>query len=242
MNQDIKLDILAFGSHPDDVELAASGTILKHIALGKSVGVIDLTLGEMATRGNVEGRIKEVNISSKILGLNIRENLDLGDCFFEVQKKELIKVIQQIRRFQPDIVLCNATMDRHPDHARGGELVSRACYLAGLRKIKTSWENNTQQIHRPNAVYHYIQDHWIDPDFIVDVSDYFNLKLEAIKSYKSQFFNPESNEPTTPISTESFLKSIEAKGITLGRYINADYGEGFTCERFIGVKDITTLI
>ena len=238
----MKLDILAFAAHPDDVELAASGTIIKHIKLGKKVGIIDLTRGEMGTRGSAEIRNEESIQSSKILGISERHNLDLGDAFFDISNENLIKVIQKIREFQPKIVFCNAVSDRHPDHARASELVSRACFMSGLQKIKTYNGDVQQDSHRPNVIYHYIQDRWIDPDIIVDVSDTFELKLKAIKCFKSQFFDPNIDEPDTPISTEHFLESIKSKAITLGRYINTEYGEGFTAERFVGVNDITTLL
>jgi bacillithiol biosynthesis deacetylase BshB1 len=242
MNHLDQIDILAFGAHPDDVELAAGGTVLKHVSLGKSVAIVDLTQGEMGTRGSKEDRIREAKESSKILGISNRENLNLGDCFFEESKVELIKVIEQVRRFKPNIVLCNAINDRHPDHGRAGALVSRACYLSGLPKIKTQWNEKSQESHRPVAVYHYIQDRWIDPDVIVDISDFFDDKLKAIKAFKSQFYDPLSTEPATPISGEDFLNSIKARAIGLGRYIHTTYGEGFTAERYIGVNDLTTLL
>ena len=241
MNEE-ELDILAFGAHPDDVELAAGGTLIKHVSLGKKVGIVDLTLGEMGTRGSIDERIRESQESQKIMGISVRENLDLGDCFFKNEKKELIKVIEQLRRFRPKIVICNAVSDRHPDHGRGAELVSRACFLSGLIKIETSWNNSNQKSYRPEALYHYIQDRWIDPDIIVNISDYFDQKIEAIKAYKSQFYDPDSIEPDTPISTANFLESIKARALSLGRYIHADYGEGFTAERFIGTEDLTSLI
>ena len=242
MNHEDQIDVLAFGAHPDDVELAAGGTVLKHVSMGKTVVIVDLTQGEMGTRGTVKDRQREANDSSKILGITNRVNLDLGDCFFEVSNHELIKVIEQIRRFRPKIVLCNAIKDRHPDHGRGGALVSRACYLSGLSKISTQLNGANQESHRPNAVYHYIQDRWIDPDIIVDVSDFFEDKLKAIKAFKSQFYDPNSKEPETPISGEDFLKSIKARAIGLGRYINKSYGEGFTAERYMGTDDLTRLL
>ena len=236
------LDILAFGAHPDDVELAAAGTVIKHVKQGKKVGIIDLTKGEMGTRGSAEIRIEEAKLSSKILGISVRENLELDDAFFEISNENLLKVINKIRKYKPNVVLCNAISDRHPDHGRASELISRACFMSGLEKIKTFEGEEEQIAYRPYTVYHYIQDRWIDPDFIVDISDTYDLKIKAIQSYKSQFFNPESNEPETPISSNHFLKSIESRAIGLGRYINAGYGEGFTTERFIGINDLTTLL
>ena len=235
------LDILAFAAHPDDVELAASGTIIKHISLGKKVGIVDLTRGEMGTRGTVKEREEEASKSSEIMGIHARVNLGLRDCFFQESEEDLIKVIEQIRRFSPDVVLCNAIKDRHPDHSRASSLVSRACFLAGLKKIKTSYNGKQQVAFRPNAVYHYIQDRWVDPDFIVDVSAFYDKKIQAILAFKSQFFNPESTEPVTPISSEDFIESVKAKDLVLGRFVNAKYGEGFTVERFLGVDDITKL-
>ena len=241
MNQKELLDILAFGAHPDDVELAASGTILKHISMGKRVGVVDLTRGEMGTRGSANDRDLEAKASSKILGLHARENLGFKDCFFENDKDHLLKVIQVIRRFRPKVILCNAVTDRHPDHSRASELVSRACYLSGLSKITTSFNNSAQKSFRPNAVYHYIQDYWVDPDFIVDISNFFDTKMKAILVFKTQFYSLDSKLPETPISSKSFIDSIKARAVALGRYIGTDYAEGFTVERFIGVDDITKL-
>lgn len=239
---EIKLDILAFAAHPDDVELAASGTMIKHVQMGKKTGIIDLTQGEMGTRGNAEIRGEESNLASEILGVSVRENLGFADAFFEVSNENLLKIIQKLRKYRPNVVLCNAVSDRHPDHARASELVSRACFMSGLKKIKTFDNDKEQDYFRPVAVYHYIQDRWIDPDFIVDITDTYDLKVEAIKCFKSQFFNPDSKEPETPISTDHFLKSIESRAISLGRYIDTEYGEGFTSERFIGINDLTNLL
>ncbi len=241
MEEKVTLDILAFAAHPDDVELAASGTVVKHISMGKRVGIVDLTKGEMGTRGTVEDRAAEAAESTKILGLSARVNLGLRDCFFDENEQDLLKIVEQIRRFNPKIVLCNAISDRHPDHSRASSLVSRACFLAGLQKVKTNFNGNQQVAFRPEAVYHYIQDRWVDPDFIVDVTAYYDKKIQSILAFKSQFFDPESVEPETPISSEGFIDSIKAKDMVLGRFINAKYGEGFTVERFLGVEDITKL-
>ena len=241
MEEKVTLDILAFAAHPDDVELAASGTVVKHISMGKRVGIVDLTKGEMGTRGTVEDRAAEAAESTKILGLSARVNLGLKDCFFDENEQDLLKIVEQIRRFNPKIVLCNAISDRHPDHSRASSLVSRACFLAGLQKVKTNFNGNQQVAFRPEAVYHYNQDRWVDPDFIVDVTAYYDKKIQSILAFKSQFFDPESVEPETPISSEGFIDSIKAKDMVLGRFINAKYGEGFTVERFLGVEDITKL-
>ncbi len=238
----LKLDILAFAAHPDDVELAASGTIIKHVQMGKKIGIIDLTKGEMGTRGTAEIRTKESIKASEILGISVRDNLGLEDAFFDISNNNLIKVIQKIRKYQPEIVFCNAVSDRHPDHGRASELVSRACFMSGLEKIKTYDSEKVQVAYRPTSIYHYIQDRWIDPDFIVDISETYDLKIKTIKCFKSQFFDPDNQEPETPISSHHFLKSIESRAISLGRYINAEYGEGFTTERFIGINDLTSLL
>ncbi len=237
----MKLDILVFAAHPDDAELAASGTIIKHIKSGKKVGVVDLTEGELGSRGSAELRYKEAAASAKIMNLSARENLNLGDGFFEVTQENLVRIIKAIRKYQPDVVLCNAVRDRHPDHQRGGELVSRACFLSGLVKIETELEGKQQEKWRPNAVYHYIQDHWIDPDFVVDITDEFDTKMESIMAFGSQFFNPNSTEPETPISSPEFIEHIKGRCRAHGRIINAKYGEGFTVERAVGVNDITEL-
>jgi bacillithiol biosynthesis deacetylase BshB1 len=241
MKDKVTLDILAFAAHPDDIELAASGTVIKHISMGKKVGVVDLTKGELGTRGTVQERTTEAAVSSKIMGLTTRVNLGLRDCFFDENEQDLLKIVEQIRRFNPKIVLCNAINDRHPDHSRASRLVSRACFLAGLQKIQSNFNGTQQVAFRPDAVYHYIQDRWVDPDFIVDVTAHYDKKIQSILAFKSQFFNPDSVEPDTPISSEGFIDYIKAKDMVLGRFINAKYGEGFTVERFFGVEDITKL-
>ena len=237
----MKLDILAFASHPDDVELGASGTLMTHINQGKKVGIVDITKGELGSRGSAELRAKEASIASELMGVSARVNLDLGDGFFNNSEKELKKVIEQIRYFQPDVVLCNAHSDRHPDHSRGSELVSRACFLAGLNKIETNLHGKNQEHWRPQSVYHYIQDNWINPDFIIDITEVFDRKMDAINAYSSQFFNPKSDEPSTPISSIEFMEHIKGRAIAFGRIIGVKYGEGFTVERALGVKDLTSL-
>ena len=237
----MKLDILAFAAHPDDIELAASGTLMTHIAQGKKVGIVDLTKGELGSRGSADIRAREASVASELMSLNARVNIDLGDGFFNNTETELLKIIEQIRHFQPDVVLCNALSDRHPDHGRGSELVSRACFLAGLIKVETTYNQEEQTPWRPNSVYHYIQDNWIDPDFVIDISDVFDKKMEVINAYGSQFFNPKSDEPETPISSPEFMEHIKGRAIAFGRIIGAKYGEGFTVERAVGVKDITSL-
>ncbi|MEJ6777116.1 MAG: bacillithiol biosynthesis deacetylase BshB1 [Crocinitomicaceae bacterium] len=236
-----KLDILVFSAHPDDAELSCSGTIMKHIDAGLKVGIIDLTQGEMGSRGTIETRYAEAEASSNLLGVHARVNLKLADVFFEINKENKRLIVEQIRRFQPSVVLANAISDRHPDHARAGQLVSEACFLSGLRKFETMWDNDTQVATRPKAVYHYIQDYYIKPDFVVDISSYVDRKMEVIKTFKTQFFDPESKEPQTPISGEDFFDFITSRMIQFGRPIGANFAEGFTVERFPGVENLMNL-
>lgn len=202
----MKLDILAFGAHPDDVELGCSGTIAKEVNLGKKVGIIDLTRGELGTRGSVETRNLESAKASEILCVSIRENLDMRDGFFVNDEAHQLKVIQMIRKYQPEIVLCNAIDDRHIDHGKGSKLVSDACFLSGLRQIKTEFNDEMQEAWRPKVVYHYIQWKNIEPDFVVDISDFMETKMNSVLAYGSQFYDPKSNEPVTPIASKNFLE------------------------------------
>ncbi|MDD2983777.1 MAG: bacillithiol biosynthesis deacetylase BshB1 [Crocinitomicaceae bacterium] len=238
----MKVDILAFAAHPDDIEISSSGTVLKHIQQGKTVAIVDLTGGELGSRGTIDTRREEAKASSEILGLSDRVNLGMADGFFEHNEANLRLVIEQIRHFKPEIVLANAVSDRHPDHGKGSKLVSEACFLAGLMKIETSYNGEVQKAHRPKAVYHYIQDRHIEPDFVVDVSDFVEQKIAAIKAYKTQFFDPNSKEPKTPISGEEFFDSIYGRMSNFGRQIGVEYAEGFTVERYIGVNDMFDLI
>ncbi|MBL4656144.1 MAG: bacillithiol biosynthesis deacetylase BshB1 [Bacteroidetes bacterium] len=234
-----KLSILAFGAHPDDVELGCGGTLLSHISQGKKVGIVDLTRGELGTRGTPEIRSEESAEAAKIIGVEIRENLGFEDGFFENSKENQLKVIEVIRKYQPDIVIASAIEDRHPDHGRASKLISDSCFLSGLLKIKTA----TAEPWRPNAVYHYIQfrSH-ITPNLVVDISDFHEKKMEAIKMHKSQFYDPDSNEPETMIAQKGFLEFIEARALEYGTQIGVKYGEGFTAERYIGVKDLSSLL
>jgi bacillithiol biosynthesis deacetylase BshB1 len=238
----MKLDILAFGAHPDDVELSCGGTLLKHIQLGKKAGVIDLTKGELGTRGTVQTRNAESEAASELLQLSVRENLGLEDGFFLNDKSNQLKVVTMIRKYQPEIILCNAVHDRHPDHGKGGKLVSDAVFLAGLLKVKTSLDGQEQQHWRTKAVYHYIQDRHIRPDFVVDISDFIEAKMQAVKAYASQFYNPNSKEPETPISSKEYFDFLLSRSIEMGRQIQAKHGEGFTAERLIGVQSLFDLI
>lgn len=238
----MKLDILAFGAHPDDVELGCSGTLAKEVHLGKKVGIVDLTRGELGTRGSVEIRNRESAKAAEILAIHVRENLDMRDGFFVNDEFHQLKVIQMLRKYQPEIVICNAIDDRHIDHGKGSKLVSDACFLSGLRKIETEWEGKAQVAWRPKAVYHYIQWKTIEPDFVVDISDYMEVKMQSILAYSSQFYNPNSNEPTTPIATKNFLDSVKYRAQDLGRIVGVEFAEGFTVERYVAVKSLGDLI
>lgn len=237
----MKLDILAFAAHPDDVELAASGTLAAHIAIGYTVGIVDLTKGELGTRGSAELRKKEAAVASNILGIHARENLGFKDGFFQKDETHLLRVITAIRKYQPEIVLCNAIIDRHVDHGRAADLVNEACFLSGLRKIVTESNGSNQQEWRPKATYHYIQDRYLAPDFVVDITPYFDKKMESIKAYSSQFYDPTSDEPETAISNKDFLLFIEARARQFGRIIGTTYGEGFNVKRAPGVQDLMKL-
>jgi bacillithiol biosynthesis deacetylase BshB1 len=237
----MKLDILAIGVHPDDVELSASGTILKHIALGKTVGILDLTRGELGTRGNAELRAQEATHAAKILGLSIREQLSMADGFFENNEAHQKEIIRIIRKYQPEIVLCNAITDRHPDHGRAAKLTADACFYSGLVKVETKEDGKIQAAWRPKAVYHYIQDYFIEPDFVIDITPFMGKKIESIMAYSSQFFDPNSKEPETPISTKNFLEYVKSKGSLFGRAINVDYAEGYTVSRYIGIENLFDL-
>jgi bacillithiol biosynthesis deacetylase BshB1 len=238
----MKLDILAFGAHPDDVELGCAGTILKEISLGKKVGIIDLTRGELGTRGSAEIRDKEANAAAKILGVSIRENLNMRDGFFVNDEKHQLEIIKMIRKYQPEIVLCNAIDDRHIDHAKGSKLVSDACFLSGLRKIETTVDGENQGAWRPKLVYHYIQWKNIEPDFVVDITGFTDKKTESILAYGSQFYDKNSNEPVTPITSKNFLESLNYRSQDLGRLTGVDYAEGFTVERYLAVNSLGDLI
>jgi bacillithiol biosynthesis deacetylase BshB1 len=238
----MKLDILAIGSHPDDVELGCGATIAKEISLGKKVGILDLTRGELGTRGSAEIRDKEAAEAAKILGVLVRENLAFADGFFVNDKQHQLEVIKVIRKYRPEIILCNAVDDRHIDHAKGSDLVSNSCFLSGLRKIETELDGKSQEAWRPKQVYHYIQWKNLEPDFVVEVNDFLEAKLNSVKAYSSQFYDPKSKEPTSPIATKNFLDSITYRAQDLGRIIGAEYAEGFTVERFVAVKKLDDLI
>ncbi len=236
-----KLDILAFGAHPDDVELSASGSILKHIAQGKSVGIVDLTQGEMGSRGTIETRYEEAKNAADILGVRYRHNLKMEDGYLENTKENLLKIVEQIRLLKPEIVLANAIEDRHPDHAKGSKLVSEACFLSGLVKVETSYNGIKQEAYRPKAVYHYIQDRYIKPDFLIDISEFYEQKMQSILAYKTQFYNPGENGPKTPISGQDFLDFLSGRMSEMGRSLGVRFAEGFTVERTLGVESLFEL-
>lgn len=238
----MKLDILAIGAHPDDVELGCAATLAKEISLGKKVGILDLTRGELGTRGSAEIRAIEAVNAAKILGVTIRENLAFADGFFVNDKEHQLKVIEMIRKYRPEIVLCNAIDDRHIDHGKGSQLVSDACFLSGLRKIDTKLDGEAQKAWRPKHVYHYIQWKNIEPDFVVDVSGFIDKKMEAVQAYSSQFYDPNSKEPVSPITSKNFLDSIRYRAQDLGRLIGVSAGEGFTAERYVAVNSLDKLV
>lgn len=237
----MKIDVLAVGVHPDDVELGCSGTIAKHISLGKKVGILDLTRGELGTRGNAELRTIEANNSAKILGVSFRTQLQFKDGFFENNEAHQKQIIEVIRKHRPEVVLCNAISDRHPDHGKAAKLVSDSCFYSGLIKIDTFSDGDKQNAWRPKAVYHYIQDHYIHPDFVIDVTQFMEIKQKAIMAFSSQFYNPNSGEPETPISSKAFIETVNSKMALWGRAIGVPYAEGYTVERYLGVNSLFDL-
>ncbi len=235
----MKVDILAIGIHPDDVELSSAGTLLHHAAMGKTFGLLDLSRGELGTRGTAEIRFEEAQASAKILGAAFRHQLDIPDGLFVHTPENWLKIVREIRACQPEIVLCNAPDDRHPDHGRAAKMTADACFYAGLEKIETFDHTGAKQSKwRPKAVYHYIQDRQLTPDFVIDITPFFSKKMEAIMAFRSQFFDPGNQEPSTPISGKDFIDFMEAKGRVFGRPIGARYAEGFICERTPGVEDL----
>ena len=240
----MKLDILAIGAHPDDVELGCGATIAKEIAAGKKVGIVDLTRGELGTRGTAETRDLESANAADVLGVLVRENLKFADGFFVNDKKHQLEIIKLIRKYKPDVVLCNAIADRHIDHAKGSKLVSDACFLSGLLKIETqlnATDSQTQNPWRPKHVYHYIQWQEITPDFVVDVTGFMDKKMDAVFAYKTQFYDKNSKEPETPITSKNFSESITYRANNLGRLIGVEYAEGFTVERYVAVDSLFNL-
>lgn len=238
----MKLDILAIGAHPDDVELGCGATIAKEISQGKKVGILDLTRGELGTRGSAEIRDKESENAAKILGVSARENLGFADGFFVNDKEHQLDIIKVIRKYRPDVVLCNAIDDRHIDHPKGSKLASDACFLSGLRRIETEYNGEIQEEWRPKRVYHYIQWLPVEPDFVVDVTGFMDTKINSVKAYASQFFDPNSKEPESPITSKNFIDSVQYRANDLGRLIGVESAEGFTSERYIAVKKLDDLI
>lgn len=238
----MKLNILVLAVHPDDAELGCSGTILKHIAEGKKVGIVDFTRGELGTRGSAEIRDREAADSAKILGLDARENLKFRDGFFSNDEAHQLEVIRMIRKYQPEIVLANALHDRHPDHGRAGDLANDACFLSGLSKIHTQLDGNEQEAWRPGLMLQYIQDRYIRPDIIIDITPYIETKIAAIKAYKTQFFNPDEDGPETYISSPDFFESVIGRAREFGKSIGTTYAEGFTSRKLLGVDNLFNLL
>ncbi|WP_166963373.1 bacillithiol biosynthesis deacetylase BshB1 [Yeosuana marina] len=236
----MKLDILAIGAHPDDVELGCAATLAKEIANGSQVGIIDLTRGELGTRGTAETRFEEANNAAEILGVSVRVNMEFADGFFVNDKTHQLELIKMIRKFKPEIVICNAIDDRHIDHAKGSQLVCDACFLSGLLKIDTKLEDDDkwQEPWRPKQIYHYIQWKNLEPDVVVDVSGFMDKKMASVMAYKTQFYDKDSKEPITPIATKNFTDNIKNRAIDMGRLIGTDYGEGYTVDRYIAVDSL----
>ncbi|MDY3521935.1 bacillithiol biosynthesis deacetylase BshB1 [Riemerella anatipestifer] len=238
----MKVDILAIGAHPDDVELGCGGTLAKFISQGKKVAIVDLTEGELGTRGTNETRAKEAKRASNILGVMARENLGMKDGFLSNTEEYQMRIVKMVRKYQPEIIFANAIDDRHPDHAKAAKLVSDACFLSGLIKIETVDAGETQPVWRPKHIFNYIQWKSIKPDFVVDISDFMDKKIEACLAYETQFYNPNSEEPMTPISTKDFLESLTYRAQDLGRLSGVSYAEGFTSEKLIAFKNFDSII
>ena len=238
----MKLDLIAFGVHPDDVELSCAGVLLVEKNNGKKIGIIDLTQGELGTRGDAETRLKEAAAAAKILGVEIRDNLGMADGFFQNDEAHQRKIIESLRNYQPEIILCNAISDRHPDHGRSAKLVEDAAFLSGLGKVETMKDGLKQNHWRPKYVLHYIQDRFLQPNFVVDITSVFEQKLEAIKAYSSQFYNSNADGPQTYISTPDFLDSVVYRHKWFGKMIGVKYAEGFISNKMIGVNSFDALI
>lgn len=233
---------MAFGAHPDDVEISAGGTVASLIASGRKVGIVDLTRGELGSRGSADVRDLEAAKAAQVLGVSVREQLHMRDGFFAHDEHNVLRVIQMIRQYRPDVVLANSETDRHPDHGRGAKLVAEAAFLSGLRRVETHYEGEPQDAWRPKALYHYLQDYFAKPHIVTDISDFFEVKMEAVRAFSSQFYDPNSEEPQTPISGEEFFDFLKSRAMQLGRPIGALYGEGFTSSRYIGTNDLTSLL
>jgi bacillithiol biosynthesis deacetylase BshB1 len=239
----MKLDILAIGSHPDDVELGCSGTLIAEIRRGKKAGVIDLTQGELGTRGTVETRYQEAADAARIIGLSVRENLKMRDGFFQNDEAHQLQLIKVIRKYQPEIVIGNILEDRHPDHGRGGWLIYDACFLSGLRQIKTVGDDGQEQERwRPKMLLHYIQDRFYEPDVIVDISDVWEQRMESVKAYRTQFLADAGSNPQTYISSPDFMEALSARARLLGKRIGVKYAEGFLSKKNIGIRSLDALV
>lgn len=236
-----RVDILCVTAHPDDAEISCAGTILRHVSQGRSVGLVELTSGELGTRGTPELRRAEAEASRVVIGAAFRYDLGLADGFFQADRASLITVITAIRRHRPQAILTNAMRDRHPDHGRGASLVAEAGFLSGLRKVITQFNGVDQEVWRPTTVLHAVQDRWIDPDLVIDISLFWEGKMEALRCFKSQFHDPASTEPLSPISRPDFLPFLEGRAREMGRLIGVEYGEGFTMERPLAIGDITSI-
>jgi N-acetylglucosamine malate deacetylase 1 len=239
----MKLDVLAIGVHPDDVELGCSGTLIKEVKRGKKTGVIDLTQGELGTRGTIETRFQEAEEAAKIMGVSVRENLKMRDGFFQNDEANQLQLIQAIRKYQPEIIIGNILEDRHPDHGRAGQLIYDACFLSGLKRVKTKDEEGREQEKwRPKQLLHYLQDRFYEPDVIIDITEVWEQRLQSIKAYKTQFHNPGSNEDETYISSPEFLESIIARARLLGKRIGVQFAEGFISKKSIGISNLDALV
>jgi bacillithiol biosynthesis deacetylase BshB1 len=239
----MKLDVLAIGVHPDDVELGCSGTLIKEVKRGKKAGVIDLTQGELGTRGTIETRFQEAEEAAKIMGVSVRENLKMRDGFFQNDEANQLQLIQAIRKYQPEIIIGNILEDRHPDHGRAGQLIYDACFLSGLKQVKTKDEEGREQEKwRPKQLLHYLQDRFYEPDVIIDITEVWEQRLQSIKAYKTQFHNPGSNEDETYISSPEFLESIIARARLLGKRIGVQFAEGFISKKSIGISNLDALV
>ncbi len=238
----MKTDILAFGAHPDDVELGCGGTIAKMVSEGKTCIIVDLTRGELGTRGTEETRKTEAMDAAKILGVSVRENLGMKDGFLENSEDYQMRIVKMVRKYRPEIVFANTIDDRHPDHAKGAKLVSDACFLAGLRKIETVLEGEIQEAWRPKHIFNYMQWKNVEPEFVIDISEFLDAKIAACKAFKTQFYDPDSNEPETPITSKNFLDSLTYRAMDLGRLSGVAYAEGFTSEKLIALKNFDGIV